>query len=173
MVVIAIFLVFYGRRRVLRRKGFVSDLDKPADEWEVNSGDMTLLEKLGDGFFGVVHRAYLYHRPSGSLSRLARKESNSFDNRSEVACKMLKGASRSCFLTTFICSLFELTLIFSANFHVCRIESGGDGLSGRNQTHEKHRAAPTYCQLSGMHNSIDAVLSHSRILHERRLAQLS
>ncbi|XP_065844704.1 tyrosine-protein kinase receptor torso-like [Oscarella lobularis] len=93
VVVIAIFLVFYGRRRVLRRKGFVSDLDKPADEWEVNSGDMTLLEKLGDGFFGVVHRAYLYHRPSGSLSRLARKESNSFDNRSEVACKMLKGSN--------------------------------------------------------------------------------
>ena len=97
----AIFLVFYARRRTLRKNGFVYDLDKQADEWEVNSGDMTLLEKLGAGFFGVVHRAYLYHRPSGSLSRLARKESNSFGNKSEVACKMLKGASLSCFIDYF------------------------------------------------------------------------
>ena len=96
IVAIAIFLIFYARRRASRKNSDVCDLDKRADEWEVNSGDMTLLERLGDGFFGVVHRAYLYHRPSGSLSKLARKESDLFNNRSEVACKMLKGAWRSC-----------------------------------------------------------------------------
>ena len=170
---IAIFLVFYARRRALSRKGFASSLHKLADEWEVNSGDMTLLEKLGDGFFGVVHRAYLYHRSAGNSSRLAQKDRNSFSNRSEVACKMLKGASRLCFLSTSICSLFELALISSANFHVRRIECGGDGVFGRNRAHEKHRAAPTHCQLCGMYNSINAVLPYSRILREGRLAQLS
>ncbi|XP_065844505.1 uncharacterized protein [Oscarella lobularis] len=95
IVIFVIFLGFYVRRRALRKKRFVYNLDKRPDKWEINCGDMILLEKLGDGFFGVVHRAYLYHRPSGSVSNLALKESLSFGNRSEVACKMLKGSNNA------------------------------------------------------------------------------
>ncbi|XP_065844670.1 uncharacterized protein [Oscarella lobularis] len=80
-------IVVYARRN----NGFGSDFAEPSDEWEVNSGDMTLLEKLGGGFFGVVYKAYLYHSPSGRMSMLARKERSSFgDEKSVVACKMLK-----------------------------------------------------------------------------------
>ena len=31
------------------------------DEWEINPGNIMLLEKIGEGFFGVVREAYLYH----------------------------------------------------------------------------------------------------------------
>ena len=92
VLVVTVFVV-YARRKAVRKNTFGSDFAEPSDEWEVNSGDMTLLEKLGDGFFGVVYKAYLYHSPSRRTSMLARKERNSFgDEKSVVACKMLKGA---------------------------------------------------------------------------------
>ena len=88
-----IALVVYARRRSRRLRGsFLGpDFVEPPDEWEVSSGDMTLLEKLGDGFFGVVHKAYLYRRPSRNTAKIAANETSSFGNeKSVVACKMLK-----------------------------------------------------------------------------------
>ena len=88
-----ILAVFYARRKPFRMNGFGSDFAEPSDEWEVNFGDMTLLEKLGEGFFGVVYRAYLYHNQSRRFSLQARKDRNFLgDDKSIVACKMLKGA---------------------------------------------------------------------------------
>ena len=92
VVLVAIVFIVYARRKAFRLNTFGSDFAEPSDEWEINSGNMSLLEKLGDGFFGVVYKAYLYHSPSGRLSRLDRKERNSLgDEKSVVACKMLKG----------------------------------------------------------------------------------
>ncbi|XP_065844331.1 uncharacterized protein [Oscarella lobularis] len=91
VVLVAIVFIVYARRKAFRLNTFGSDFAEPSDEWEINSGNMSLLEKLGDGFFGVVYKAYLYHSPSGRLSRLDRKERNSLgDEKSVVACKMLK-----------------------------------------------------------------------------------
>ncbi|XP_065844363.1 uncharacterized protein [Oscarella lobularis] len=88
---VIIACVVYARRKAFRLNSFGLDFAEPSDKWEVNSGDMTLLEKLGDGFFGVVYKAYLYHSLSERISMLARKESNSLSyEKSVVACKMLK-----------------------------------------------------------------------------------
>ena len=46
-----------------------------------------LLEKIGEGLFGVVHKAQLLHRPSSQWKRMRYRTSN----KSFVACKMHKG----------------------------------------------------------------------------------
>ena len=97
VVLVFIVAAVYARRKAFLINGFGSHFaeptDEPTDKWEVNSGDIALLEKLGDGFFGVAYKAYLYHSPSRPMSMLAQKESNSLgDKKSVVACKMLKGA---------------------------------------------------------------------------------
>ena len=88
-----IVFVIYARRKAYLLRGSLlgPDLVEPPDEWEVNAGDMTLLEKLGNGFFGVVHRAYLYHSPSSSPRRHGKAKNSLGDQKSVVACKMLKG----------------------------------------------------------------------------------
>ena len=87
-----IVFVIYARRKALLRGSLLGpDLVEPPDEWEVNAGDMTLLEKLGNGFFGVVHRAYLYHSPSSRSRRRGKAKNSLGDQKSVVACKMLKG----------------------------------------------------------------------------------
>ncbi|XP_065844501.1 uncharacterized protein [Oscarella lobularis] len=86
-----IVFVIYARRKALLRGSLLGpDLVEPPDEWEVNAGDMTLLEKLGNGFFGVVHRAYLYHSPSSRSRRRGKAKNSLGDQKSVVACKMLK-----------------------------------------------------------------------------------
>ena len=57
------------------------------DEWEINHDDVMLLEKIGEGLFGVVHKAQLFHRPSSQWKRMRHRNSN----KSFVACKMHKG----------------------------------------------------------------------------------
>ena len=102
---VIIACVVYARRKAFRLNSFGLDFAEPSDKWEVNSGDMTLLEKLGDGFFGVVYKAYLYHSLSERISMLARKESNSLSyEKSVVACKMLKG---ELYINVFVCALFS------------------------------------------------------------------
>ena len=64
------------------------------DDWEVNLGDLTLLERIGEGFFGVVVKAVLYRNPSNRLNMQCgvRRQSGDNEYKSAVACKMLKGA---------------------------------------------------------------------------------
>ena len=118
LIFFAIFIfVAYSRRRAQRFSWspLGSFFAEPPDRWEVNRGDMTLLEKLGDGFFGVVHKAYLFHCPNrGLLSRLSilssqsRNESgSSASEKSVVACKMLKGI-----LASFLSSYQILFIMF-------------------------------------------------------------
>ena len=89
---VIVVAVVYAHSKAFRKNDLASDCTEPSDEWEINSGDMTLLEKLGDGFFGVVYKAYLYNSQSRPMSMLARKKGNSFgDEKSVVARKKLKG----------------------------------------------------------------------------------
>ena len=60
---------------------------KRPDEWEINRGDVALLEKIGEGLFGVVHKAQLLHEPS--LQRKSTVQHRT-SNKSFVACKMLR-----------------------------------------------------------------------------------
>ena len=60
---------------------------KRPDEWEINHDDVMLLEKIGEGLFGVVHKAQLLHRPSSHWKRMRHRTSN----KAFVACKMHKG----------------------------------------------------------------------------------
>ena len=82
---------------------------------------MTLLEKLGDGFFGIVRKAYLFRTSKRSLSsrlssRLSilssqsRKDSTfSASEKLVVACKMLKGIhARVCVLIDFLFIIVRL-----------------------------------------------------------------
>ena len=78
----------------------VSDSVKPAkppDEWEIDRSNLMLLEKIGEGFFGVVLKAHVFHKkPSESqrwMVRRIRTGSNidGDETKSVVACKMLKG----------------------------------------------------------------------------------
>ena len=64
------------------------------DDWDVNLGDLTLLERIGEGFFGVVVKAVLYRNPSNRLNMQCgvRRQSGDNEYKSVVACKMLKGA---------------------------------------------------------------------------------
>ena len=122
-----IIFVAYARRRAQRFSWspLGSFFAEPPDEWEVNRGDMTLLEKLGDGFFGVVHKAYLFRTPKRSLSsRLSsrfssrllilssqsRKDSTfSASEKSVVACKMIKGIlARVCLHIDFLFIIVRL-----------------------------------------------------------------
>ena len=64
-----------------------TDSCKRPDAWEISHGDVTLLEKIGEGLFGVVHKAQLLHEPSLQPKTVQHRISN----KSFVACKMLKG----------------------------------------------------------------------------------
>ncbi|XP_065831446.1 platelet-derived growth factor receptor alpha-like isoform X2 [Oscarella lobularis] len=96
---IIIAVAVYVRCRSDRRR-FADPLSLPdsesfkrLDEWEINHDDMYLLEKIGEGFFGVVHKAQLLHRPT-SLCKTVRHPNSGRDGtekNSFVACKMLKG----------------------------------------------------------------------------------
>ena len=95
---VIVFIVYVRRRATLSRRSFFRSLfvDAP-DKWEVNPGDMTLLERLGDGFFGIVHKAHLYQRTSRNFLALPEKERSSLGNEKlVVACKMLKGIEKLC-----------------------------------------------------------------------------
>ena len=86
LLLIVFIVAFYIRRK--RRnlsKTFV-------DEWEINRGDVMLLDKIGEGFFGVVRQGYLYHAESKETFRSELKcDDNDDENKTLVACKMLKG----------------------------------------------------------------------------------
>ena len=86
----------------------------PPDEWELDPDDVTLLEVIGEGFFGVVLKAQVFHKPSprwmvrsrmnssvrSNSSRRRSSRSSSVDGKqtikSVVACKMLKGERQTC-----------------------------------------------------------------------------
>ena len=124
--VITVCAVYARRNSFRQRRALGSDSFEPPDEWEVNPGNMALLEKLGDGFFGVVYRAYLYQSSSVSSSRQARKERNSFENEKlVVACKMLKGR---CTRVLFISNSYS----DHGCPYLCRSDSAGRGLTRRN-----------------------------------------
>ncbi|XP_065842985.1 uncharacterized protein [Oscarella lobularis] len=88
---ILVFLFFIAFCIICRRK---HRLARTAfDEWEISRGDLHVLEKIGEGFFGIVHKAYLYHhalKQQKMRSELKRDFGND-DYKSAVACKMLKG----------------------------------------------------------------------------------
>ena len=50
-----------------------------------------LLEQLGEGFFGVVRKAYLYLNLEKPLNAQSKVGSDPSENKTVVACKMLKG----------------------------------------------------------------------------------
>ena len=112
IVVVAVFCVCRERRRAekIRRQVVqpalpvspptVSDSVKPVkplDEWEIDRGDLMLLERIGEGFFGVVLKAQVFHRqPLESQRWMVRRSRTGSDvsgdeTKSIVACKMLKG----------------------------------------------------------------------------------
>ena len=75
------------RRRKRRLATAAFDSVQLRDNWEISRGDIFLLEKIGQGAFGVVVKAHLYHKSSSRLSIRDLEE----ENKSTVACKMLKG----------------------------------------------------------------------------------
>ena len=80
------------------------------DEWEISRGDLHVLEKIGEGFFGIVHKAYLYHhalKQQKMRSELKRDFGND-DYKSAVACKMLKGLNILFFQLSSLFSLFSI-----------------------------------------------------------------
>ena len=82
------------------------------DDWEVSRGDLTLLERIGEGFFGVVVKAVLYHNPSNRLNTQCgpvRRQSGDNEYKSIVACKMLKGAT----VLQQASSFFTFVVLFS------------------------------------------------------------
>ncbi|XP_065842852.1 uncharacterized protein [Oscarella lobularis] len=84
---ILLLAVFFFVRR--RRNRFE---ETTIDDWDVNLGDLTLLERIGEGFFGVVVKAVLYRNPSNRLNMQCgvRRQSGDNEYKSVVACKMLK-----------------------------------------------------------------------------------
>ena len=79
----------YRRRRKLFCRAKISlDLVEVSDGWEINRGDLMLLEQIGKGFFGMVFRAKFYH----SLGKLSKKKIKVEETiATVVACKVLKG----------------------------------------------------------------------------------
>ena len=107
-VFVVVFVAVNARRKYLRIRR-TPDFVEPHDEWEVNSHDMTLLDKLGDGFFAVVYRAFLYHSSSRGFLRQGKKEAKSFEKeKSVVVCKMLKGAQSR--VVVCVCSISQIVL---------------------------------------------------------------
>jgi hypothetical protein len=74
------------------------NVDEEPDEWEIEADNLNLLEVLGEGFFGIVLKAEVYHygppatsdnvRPLGTLCG---SEAKGKMDKTVVACKMLKG----------------------------------------------------------------------------------
>lgn len=85
LLIVVIVALYIRRRRRHLSKAFV-------DEWEISRGDVLLLDKIGEGFFGVVRKGYLYQAESKNTfqSELKRGD-NDDENKTLVACKMLKG----------------------------------------------------------------------------------
>ncbi|XP_065840054.1 uncharacterized protein [Oscarella lobularis] len=79
------------RRRKRRLATAAFDSVQLRDNWEISRGDIFLLEKIGQGAFGVVVKAHLYHKSSSRLSIRDLEE----ENKSTVACKMLKGSCQN------------------------------------------------------------------------------
>ena len=57
------------------------------DDWEIRRGDVYMLDKIGQGAFGVVLKAQLYCK---SLPRSSLRDPDG-ENKRIVACKMVKG----------------------------------------------------------------------------------
>ena len=76
----------------------VFNSNEEPDEWEIEADNLNLLEILGEGFFGIVLKAEVYHhgppvtpgsvRPLGTLNGIGAKGKM---EKTIVACKMLKG----------------------------------------------------------------------------------
>ncbi|XP_065840047.1 uncharacterized protein [Oscarella lobularis] len=106
-LVLTILSVTCIRRKQHRVAHQAFDFVQLCDDWEINRGDIFLLEQIGQGAFGVVLKAHLYHlsspRSSTPSSRRSSRRSKQSSIRSQlgsdpdgeeksiVACKMLKG----------------------------------------------------------------------------------
>ena len=96
----AVLLVLLVAVRV-HRKRHRSAAETSVDEWEINLGDLMLLEKIGEGFFGDVLKAHLYRKPhlDRKLSRRLKMRSKVWrdtgdkENKLVVACKRVKGTN--------------------------------------------------------------------------------
>ena len=87
IILVIVLVAVYVRRKKHR------SLVTVVDEWEINPGNVMLLEKIGEGFFGIVRKAYLYRtvaKPQTVQSEVG-CDSSSDENKTVVACKMLKG----------------------------------------------------------------------------------
>ena len=109
IVVVAVVCVRRERRRAAKSRRRLQALNPPSsdsvepaikpldDEWEIDRGDLMLLEKIGEGFFGVVLKAKVFHRQPLESQRWMVRRSRTGTNiggnetKSIVACKMLKG----------------------------------------------------------------------------------
>ncbi|XP_065840044.1 uncharacterized protein [Oscarella lobularis] len=98
--VLAVLSATYIRRKQQRSAYPAFDSLQLRDNWEINRGDVFLLETIGQGAFGVVLKAHLYHQSSPrSPTRTSMRSSIRSRFRSDpdgkkksiVACKMLKG----------------------------------------------------------------------------------
>ena len=87
ILLVVVFVAVFVRRKKDRSSMTV------VDEWEIHPGNIMLLEKIGEGFFGVVRKAYLYGsatKPQTVQSEV-RCDFSGNKNKIVVACKMLKG----------------------------------------------------------------------------------
>ena len=90
MVALVLLIAFY----VYHKKYSSAERLAAVDEWEIDPRHLTLLEKIGEGFFGDVLKAefssnYLHLKLSSGI----RREAGIEDNKFVAACKKLKGAN--------------------------------------------------------------------------------
>ena len=84
------------------KKRHSAETETVDDNWEIDPRDLTLLEKIGEGFFGDVLKAeiHIHFSQQLKLGNINRQDADDKDNNSFVACKKLKGANTllDCFL---------------------------------------------------------------------------
>ena len=88
LVLLSAVYVYHKKRHSAKKE----TLD---DNWEIDPRDLTLLEKIGGGFFGDVLKAEIriHFSQHLKLGNIIRQDADDKDNKLFVACKKLKGAN--------------------------------------------------------------------------------
>lgn len=83
----------YRRRKRLSTAEISLNCAVLSDNWEINRGNLLLLEQIGQGFYGLVFKAKLYHTLSQPTNKKGRIKDNKTNDKmiSIAACKVLKG----------------------------------------------------------------------------------